>query len=302
MALIDSEKLKALLDDFTEKEAVTREEINEIENQISELEQRIISSRERLLEVSKDIEKVEVMKSRYAGGDWSDVVATARSRHLNGSDQGAASSPAGKVEPDVSLIKVEQKIEPPVEPAPEPPARQAGFKEPAPPADNVPVLEVIPEPTLTPQPEPVQPQPQPQPQPQISQAPETAQAPNDSSGAEALFSFSHGSGSDADPSEPDAPWGPPSSMSWDQPPQAIDPQNPPQVFPGQEDPYQPQPPAAAPQVQPEVLTGAFDEEFDISQALGGKSKKDKANQAKQGDEPDDDNVKKINDALRGLFS
>ena len=73
---INPEMLKQLLEEFEEKQAVTAEEINEIERQIGELEQRIEESKVRLTEVAKDREKISMMKDRYASGDWLAVVET----------------------------------------------------------------------------------------------------------------------------------------------------------------------------------------------------------------------------------
>src|SRR5262249_22689032 len=71
---MNPELLKQLLAEFEEKQAVTTEEINEIEKQIEELRARIELSRDRLKEVERDREKVGAMKSRYAQGDWSGVL------------------------------------------------------------------------------------------------------------------------------------------------------------------------------------------------------------------------------------
>jgi hypothetical protein len=62
------EMLKKLLDEFTEKEAHAREEINVITEQIGELEKRILASHAKLSTVATDREKVRMMQSRYSGG------------------------------------------------------------------------------------------------------------------------------------------------------------------------------------------------------------------------------------------
>jgi hypothetical protein len=60
--------LKKLLDEFSEKEAHTREEINVITEQIGELEKRVLASQVKLSTVSGDREKVRMMQDRYSGG------------------------------------------------------------------------------------------------------------------------------------------------------------------------------------------------------------------------------------------
>lgn len=62
------EMLKKLLDEFSEKEAHAREEINVITEQIGELEKRILNSQEKLSKVATDREKVRAMQARYSGG------------------------------------------------------------------------------------------------------------------------------------------------------------------------------------------------------------------------------------------
>lgn len=62
------EMLKKLLDEFSEKEAHTREEINVITEQIGELEKRILTSQQKLSTVAADREKVRAMQARYSGG------------------------------------------------------------------------------------------------------------------------------------------------------------------------------------------------------------------------------------------
>ncbi|HEY9679027.1 MAG TPA: hypothetical protein V6C76_13540 [Drouetiella sp.] len=61
------EMLKKLLDEFTEKEAHAREEINVINEQIVELEKRIAASQAKLSTVAVDREKVRAMQARYSG-------------------------------------------------------------------------------------------------------------------------------------------------------------------------------------------------------------------------------------------
>ncbi|MBI4533665.1 MAG: hypothetical protein HY711_06925 [Candidatus Melainabacteria bacterium] len=67
MPSINPELLKQMLDEFSEKEALAAEEINVIEQQLQELDQQITSCRTRLDLVSQDRERVWAMKERYAG-------------------------------------------------------------------------------------------------------------------------------------------------------------------------------------------------------------------------------------------
>ncbi len=62
------EMLKKLLDEFSEKEAHAREEINVITEQIGELEKRVLASQAKLSTVSGDREKVRMMQDRYSSG------------------------------------------------------------------------------------------------------------------------------------------------------------------------------------------------------------------------------------------
>lgn len=74
-----TEMLKKLLEEFAEKEAHTREEINVINQRIHELEERIIVSKQRLQAVSEDRQKIMSMANRYGGGDWLGIIASATS-------------------------------------------------------------------------------------------------------------------------------------------------------------------------------------------------------------------------------
>ncbi|HMY03431.1 MAG TPA: hypothetical protein PKA48_08750, partial [Candidatus Obscuribacter sp.] len=76
MGAINPEMLRELLDEFTEKEAVTREEINVITQQIGELEKRIETNQGKLESLVKDKEKVLAMKERYLSGNWPRVFKT----------------------------------------------------------------------------------------------------------------------------------------------------------------------------------------------------------------------------------
>src|SRR5947207_965018 len=67
MASINTDVMKQLLDEFSEKQALCSEEINAIEQQIIELQQRIPMLHEKLSVVSQDRTKIEEMMNRYAG-------------------------------------------------------------------------------------------------------------------------------------------------------------------------------------------------------------------------------------------
>ncbi len=68
---INPEMLKQLLEEFNEKEALNTAEISVVEQQIVEMEQRIIDVKAKLLVVAADREKVTQMMTRHtAGGDW----------------------------------------------------------------------------------------------------------------------------------------------------------------------------------------------------------------------------------------
>lgn len=136
MVAINPEMLRELLDEFTEKEAVTREEINIITSQIEELELRIESNKEKLASLVRDKEKVNAMQDRYLQGNWPKVYKTeeAPAAADTASSKPAAEAPA------------------PAPAAPEPaPAPAPAAPEPAP----VPAAPVVAEaPTPPPAPEP----------------------------------------------------------------------------------------------------------------------------------------------------
>ncbi len=70
MVAINPEMLRELLEEFTEKEEVTREEMNAINQQIAELEKRIESSKAKLAGLNKDRDKIIAMRERYLSGNW----------------------------------------------------------------------------------------------------------------------------------------------------------------------------------------------------------------------------------------
>lgn len=73
MSLIDPEKVKQLLDEFDEKEAVTKAEIYEVERQVAELEARVVESRKLLSDITEDKEVVLGMKAEYGSADWASI-------------------------------------------------------------------------------------------------------------------------------------------------------------------------------------------------------------------------------------
>lgn len=369
-------KIKELLDDFQEKEALNKEEISEIEKQISELEERIVSSRERLESVARDREKVEMMKNRYAGGDWSDVLDKSSGRirdnrdsqvqdsigsvSSNGSngyatavaeDNGVADdtrSMAAQIMEEASSV-MDDDLDLELELPPEPELELEPDISPEP--EFEPQLEPVPMPVPEPQmiQPPILPQVQHQPQPQhnivgqdvspvaldnpnappilpgipnpptafdamqtppgmpsmgMMQPPQPAIPVPPAEPPESLFPFSQG----ADPGseiDQDAPWGSaPQVMGWEtsetssQFPLEGQPQPPvPPQMPGMQPPQ-----AAHPQAQqlPPQQQAVLQQNqsapggFDISDAL-----------KPEGEEEEDSGPKdnkKINDALRGLFS
>jgi hypothetical protein len=86
MVAINPEMLRELLEEFTEKEEVTREEMNAINQQIAELEKRIESSKVKLAGLNKDREKIDLMRERYLSGNWK--------LQLSNMSAAASSSPA----------------------------------------------------------------------------------------------------------------------------------------------------------------------------------------------------------------
>lgn len=358
---MNPELLKQLLAEFEEKQAVTTEEINEIEKQIEELRARIELSRDRLKEVERDRDKVGAMKARYAQGDWTSVLEELAKQKAESPERSALEPPASpsglaasaakdknskkskNSTPEVSDNGSGKNVEP--EAPPEPPAPPAPpLSEPEPEAPPVP-----PAPPLAPTMEMDMPQTLP-----------TPQAPP----GEGLFSFSQANQEQTG----DMPWAPAPAMSWDsvnaqsfppaettdpqptgytltpdgnnpfleagsklgipnpqpfQPPQGMAPSQgfaPPQGFggapeaqgvsapppfppgapfpmPGGSAPGGPAPgsvPSGGSVVNPDILSTAFDEEFDIAAALRGENE--------PGGDKEEGDVKKINDALRGLFS
>ncbi len=72
--MASQEMLKKLLEEFDEKEAQAREEVNIVNLRIEELEKRIGSSQQRLERISKDRIKINEMMDRYVNGNFPKVV------------------------------------------------------------------------------------------------------------------------------------------------------------------------------------------------------------------------------------
>lgn len=366
MPEMNPELLKQLLADFEEKQAVTTEEINEIEKQIEELRARIELSRDRLKEVERDRDKIGAMKARYAEGDWNSVLqdlAKQKAQPPEGGRQSERSEPeppapkareekakkgkssAREVSDNGSGKNVEPEApqEPPAPPSPPESEPEAPPAPPPPTPALAPTMEMD--------------------MPSTLGAPSALSTPSPSEG---LFSFSQATQQQTG----ELPWAPTPGLSWDSvnaqsfPPADVpepqptgyaltpDGNNPfleagsklgipaPQSFgqlpqqaqqdlaaPGApEAPASPEAPGGPlPQApsfpspfssptplppgltplpvgttpapssnygNPDNLSTAFDEEFDIAAALRGENEPEK----EEGD------VKKINDALRGLFT
>lgn len=73
MSLIDPEKVKQLLDEFDEKEAVTKAEIYEVERQVAVLEARVEDSRKLLAGITEDKEVILGMKAEYGSAEWASI-------------------------------------------------------------------------------------------------------------------------------------------------------------------------------------------------------------------------------------
>ena len=70
MPTINLEMMKQLLEEFSEKEALTTEEINVIGKEIVSLEQRVGICRNKLQNLGADKEKLTAMKERYISGKF----------------------------------------------------------------------------------------------------------------------------------------------------------------------------------------------------------------------------------------
>ncbi len=68
MPTVNVEMMKQLLHEFTEKEALTGEEIKAIEQQVAELNERIGVCHNKLKNLNEDRERLAAMMGRYVGG------------------------------------------------------------------------------------------------------------------------------------------------------------------------------------------------------------------------------------------
>ncbi len=68
MPTINVEVLKQLLQEFSEKEALTTEEIGVIEQEVANLEKRIEQCRAKLQNLGEDKEKLAAIRERYTSG------------------------------------------------------------------------------------------------------------------------------------------------------------------------------------------------------------------------------------------
>jgi len=80
MPTINVEMMKQLLQEFDEKEALTSEEIKVIEQQIAELETRIVNCRDRLQNLNEDKDRLATMMSRYTGKGPSKISSGGKSK------------------------------------------------------------------------------------------------------------------------------------------------------------------------------------------------------------------------------
>jgi hypothetical protein len=193
MVAINPEMLRELLEEFTEKEEVTREEMNAINQQIAELEKRIESSKVKLAGLNRDREKIDLMRERYLSGNWklqlSNMSPSAASSPASPTAEPAAapqpaaaspSSPSSHAEGraarraareaasqpvvgDSNAASVESSVstttpaEAPVAESVAAPVAAAAPEPVAPPAPE-PVVEAAPPATISPEPEPVMPE------------------------------------------------------------------------------------------------------------------------------------------------
>jgi len=94
MVAINPEMLRELLEEFTEKEEVTREEMNAINQQIAELEKRIESSKTKLAGLNKDRDKITAMRERYLSGNWKLQLSNMADNHVAMAQSVQAEAPA----------------------------------------------------------------------------------------------------------------------------------------------------------------------------------------------------------------
>ncbi len=223
MATINPEMLKQLLQEFEEKELVTQEEINAINEQIKELEKRIIGSKERLESVAKDREKIAQMKARYAEGDWSSVLNEIKEKNGRPSAPSAQSS-APQMLADEIVAQQQAPVAPqpafsaPVaQPAPEPAVAYGQAAQEVITFDNLPsVAQAEEQVAAAAGAQQYEVAAQAAADQAAAQAAhdqgQQAAAPQDQSLSSGLFSFSN---QNQQQGQTDIPWAPPPSMTWE---------------------------------------------------------------------------------------
>ncbi|MBN9395849.1 MAG: hypothetical protein J0H83_11450 [Candidatus Melainabacteria bacterium] len=116
MVAINPEMLRELLAEFTEKEAVNREEINVINQQLEELDKRIDANKKKLEGLSRDREKILAMKERYLSGNWPNVSRAAMAQAASN----APVAPVSRVEPAPAPVAQVAQVAPDLSAAPAP--------------------------------------------------------------------------------------------------------------------------------------------------------------------------------------
>lgn len=111
MPTINVEMMKQLLQEFTEKEALTGEEIKAIEQQVAELNDRIGGCHEKLKNLNEDRERLSAMTSRYVDGKFSSPgnISMGKEPEMVGLPGLAAGSSFSKNRPTSQPAKIENK-------------------------------------------------------------------------------------------------------------------------------------------------------------------------------------------------
>ncbi|HEY9786534.1 MAG TPA: hypothetical protein V6D17_14090 [Candidatus Obscuribacterales bacterium] len=275
---INPEMLKQLLDEFDEKEALTREEINVVEQEIQELEERIIQSKERLALVAEDKEKIRQMMARYTGeASWTGNNAKPTQPAQEPEKDGNAAPPPS---PRQSRLGAASSAPAPVAsvPASTPPPAPAPAA-PSPAAAIGPAVESGAHVQVA-APAPVEAAPAPEPPPPVTPVvPGASRLEKHSQTIEITKPVTQAGRASAEHNIPPAPAAPevpvtlPQAAPLSASPMAAQPE------PMHEEPYQESAPASAPASEEQPAQP----------------------QAGAGEEGEDDTVKSINDALRGLF-
>lgn len=104
MPTINLEMMKQLLREFSEKEALTTEEIGVIDKEVISLEQRIEDCRTKLKNLSEDKVRLASIQQRYSGGKFISPPALAIKDSAN--EQIPKPTPRPKPAPSVSLSSV----------------------------------------------------------------------------------------------------------------------------------------------------------------------------------------------------